>query len=362
MLVWACLVNALACVGAGRAGAEMATNQRIEGTAFLQGQRLNPVTTLATEGTLKLSWGTVAAENKVAALSRLQEGWSNMADALVDTVSNTNLGVPAFTYTVPANDSDSWQPKFQGVLEPAVSYHMVQDAGDCCKNGGHFLDVGGNYGWFSLLGAAMGCHTDTIEPVPLFADLLEYNKVYNNPHLSNLITLHRGMIAGDKVGVQRTLSIPRVGIFGTASVDGAAVTEDNLKESLTVEETTVDSFNFNLDLAPCVMKVDVEGFEPYVFNGSQSYLKRRPQVIAIELSPGYSKKWDKTNSMLLQMLENIVGAGYTPHLLFWDDVKSQDWAAIQADMSTYSYSGDPQSMVEKCAADFNCMVYFKRHG
>lgn len=338
MFVWALIAAALTCANAETCA-----------PSFIQKAH-----------TLTKHAGKGDDEEKAAALERLQKSWSNMpATSFQDTVSNSHLGIPAFTYTVAKNDADSEQPRLQGVLEPAISYHMVQDAKACCQNGGHFLDVGGNFGWYALLGAAMGCRTDTIEPVPWFADLVEYNKDYNNPHLSSLITLHRGMVVGDKVGVQRTIAVPHAGILGTASIDGAAgVSQD--RESLKVQEMTVDSFNFNLDRAPCVMKVDVEGFEPYVFNGSLSYLDKHPLIIAIELSPGYTKKWDSTNTLLLQMLETIIGAGYMPHLLGWNEVKSKDWAQVQADISTYSYTGRPRSLIEQCG--FNCMVYFKRQG
>jgi len=61
------------------------------------------------------------------------------------------------------------------------------------------------------------------------------------------------------------------------------------------------------------------------------------------------------------MLQTIIGAGYTPHLLDWDAVKDYDWSHVTKDISTYSYSGDPRSMIERCG-EWNCMVYFKRQG
>ena len=43
--------------------------------------------------------------------------------------------------------------------------------------------MGGNYGWFTLLGASLGCHVETFEPVPANVALIQAN-LRSNPQLA----------------------------------------------------------------------------------------------------------------------------------------------------------------------------------
>ena len=52
--------------------------------------------------------------------------------------------------------SDEWKTHFIA-LEPRVTYQLALHLRRCCE-GGHFLDVGANFGWYTLLAAALGCH------------------------------------------------------------------------------------------------------------------------------------------------------------------------------------------------------------
>ena len=175
-------------------------------------------------------------------------------------------------------------------LEPYVSYHMVQDLRICCKNARHFLDFGGNFGWYALLAAALGCRVDTFEPVPWFAALIEYTRSHlNDAQIGQRIAMHKGQALGSEGSTlyqqdvtlnrslalqQRTLVVPVRGELGRAGVDGANNMGTGSCGSgsgficLQVNEVAVD----NLQLSPssramrsCGIKVDVEGFEPNVF-------------------------------------------------------------------------------------------------
>ena len=44
---------------------------------------------------------------------------------------------------------------------------------------GLVLDVGGNFGWYSLYAASMGCRVIAWEPVPLFRDFFKYGVAIN---------------------------------------------------------------------------------------------------------------------------------------------------------------------------------------
>ena len=73
--------------------------------------------------------------------------------------------IPSFYYIFPMRDMDQhhlftecdvrdipWM-----ALEPRVTYQLARRMRQCCKSGGHFLDVGGNFGWYALMAAALVC-------------------------------------------------------------------------------------------------------------------------------------------------------------------------------------------------------------
>ncbi len=74
-----------------------------------------------------------------------------------------------------------------GLLVPAVwRAHQVwywQLKGRCLRPDGSralVVDVGANFGWYSLFAAAMGCRVVAWEPVPHFRDFFRYGIALNN--------------------------------------------------------------------------------------------------------------------------------------------------------------------------------------
>ena len=41
----------------------------------------------------------------------------------------------------------------------------------CARPGGLVVDVGGNFGWYTLFSLALGCEVIVFEPVPLFQEV-----------------------------------------------------------------------------------------------------------------------------------------------------------------------------------------------
>jgi hypothetical protein len=70
------------------------------------------------------------------------------------------------------------------------------------------VDVGGNFGWFSTLGASLGCRVTSFEPVPIFQAFFEYSACRNN--LRHLITLHPAVVSND-TSRNYTLTVPTEG-------------------------------------------------------------------------------------------------------------------------------------------------------
>ena len=59
-----------------------------------------------------------------------------------------------------------------------IFYHVLHKP--CSVDGsGLFVDVGGNFGWFSVFSATLGCSVIAFEPVPQFRAFFEYNLARN---------------------------------------------------------------------------------------------------------------------------------------------------------------------------------------
>ena len=135
-----------------------------------------------------------------------------------------------------------------------------------------FLDVGANIGHYALLASGISkCKTIAIEPVPTtfkrLTEQIELNKLSNK-----IETLNIG-------GADKSDYL----FFSTDKTTMNKVVDSTYKEAVKVEVKTIDSLagskKFNL------IKIDVEGFEKFVLNGSSSTLKSENlKAIIIEIN------------------------------------------------------------------------------
>lgn len=91
-----------------------------------------------------------------------------MFDGLL-SMRSMNTPVP-FVYLYPPSDQDSQVgPELHGVLEPGLTMvwaHILKQR----RRDGIVIDVGGNFGYYALVGTTLGHDVVTFEPVPAFAD------------------------------------------------------------------------------------------------------------------------------------------------------------------------------------------------
>ena len=91
-------------------------------------------------------------------------------------------------YTKPSEDVDvSAAMAAHRVVEPLYNLYWHQLSRQCCADGGLVLDVGANFGYYSLYAAAMGCRVVAWEPVPVFRKFIAAAARINN--LTHLIHL-----------------------------------------------------------------------------------------------------------------------------------------------------------------------------
>ena len=202
---------------------------------------------------------------------------------------------PAFImpYTDPKKDIDvSGGMASTRLVEGTSSRYFGALSRECCANGGLMLDVGSNFGWFALYAATMGCRVVAWEPVPVFRAFLELGAQLNN--LTHLIHV-RAAAVSDRAGGNVTMRVPRKGLWGAASVDGLNVlkgsNEANSGTYTAVAPTeTLDGL---VTEQACAMKMDVEGFEPFVVDGAKATLRERPpRAVLTEYTPGVVESHD----------------------------------------------------------------------
>lgn len=310
---------------------------------------------------------------------RLQDDW---ADKLAlgkpsFTIREINFQTPSpsFNYMFPSDDSAQHQVYEQGILEPYLSYHFFLDIRDCCRSGGgHVLEVGANYGWYSLLAASTGCSVTAYEPVPWFHSLMQYNiEDLNENSLSLKIELHSGVVLGNESDADGTIAMPVKGNtfedVPAGNVDCSSgkyvcikVKKNTLDKASNVKkQQRVQLHNKVPEFKSCGMRVDAEGLQTQFVDGAHNYLKdHEPMVIILEMAPLLLDRFGNVTKGDLAVFDRFIQLNYIPHLVQWDTVRSYNWNIIKDNMNSHRYHGSFSQLISDCGT--SCIVYLRRAG
>lgn len=160
---------------------------------------------------------------------------------------------------------------------------LTQYLAKIIKPGDVCLDIGANVGYFSVLMSALtgdAGRTIAVEPNPNITKLLRLTSQANSPGFEVA-----GLALADKEGKLR-LRVPEDS-FGDASIINRADRLIRPKSSFRVRTTTLDIMlrELNIDKVD-VIKMDVEGAEPLVFEGMEKTIADNKNLqIIIEYSP-----------------------------------------------------------------------------
>ncbi|KAG2493458.1 hypothetical protein HYH03_008275 [Edaphochlamys debaryana] len=237
----------------------------------------------------------------------------------------------SFAYTDPAADSDvSRHMDDTGLVErgiSAVAYTLLK--GRCLRpDGGRSLvvDVGANFGWFSLIAARLGCRVIAFEPVPLFRSFFTFSVHLNG--LEGLIDIRPRVVSHEGSKTMKMV-VPGAGIWGTAGIDGLNV---DTRAGAAREEIEVPSVRLEDEIKEDVlmMKVDVEGWEWSVIAGAAGLLGNYTvENILMEYSPGVAErhyKWDAMAATPGMLRDLISKYGYSiGHIGDTDKHHAGDW-------------------------------------
>ena len=170
----------------------------------------------------------------------------------------------------------------RGVHEPGLTKWLLETFSN--SQGGNFLDVGANIGYFSCLFGKLAATTGkvvSIEPEPQNRQLLETNLRLNG--LTNVTVHHCAVGAQDGTA--------RLGIYKAANRGRHSFVDlESCKEFIDVPVRRLDDLLKDSGVNRwSLMKIDVEGFEPFVFQGGTETLART-ESLALEFAPDYWKK------------------------------------------------------------------------
>jgi FkbM family methyltransferase len=163
------------------------------------------------------------------------------------------------------------------------------------------IDIGANLGYFSLLMSEL-CHGGesgiavAAEPNPPICRLLELSQ---NVHTRRFTVIPKAI--SNYTG-EATLTIPGMS-FGGATIKANEPAPD--RQQVKVATITLDDLVAELKLPKVdVIKIDVEGEEPAVFEGMQRTLANNPGIqIIMEYSP--SIYYEKTETFTQYLINNF---------------------------------------------------------
>jgi FkbM family methyltransferase len=180
-----------------------------------------------------------------------------------------------FDIVVSLNDQGAASILFGKEYAPLQSQVLEALLQDCNA----FIDVGANYGYFSLLAATSKWkpRVVAVEPNPTLCATITESAESNRLDPDELVVLQQAVAGSD--GLQRFSWDARLNSSGRIGVVG------NAEHSIEVVTTTIDSIveRFGLPNAGLVAKIDVEGFELEALKGATS-LFERDALIMVEIS------------------------------------------------------------------------------
>ena len=254
---------------------------------------------------------------------------------------------PAFImpYTDPAQEwGVSHSMEAGRAIEPEHLLYWEKLSNSCCARGGLTIDVGANFGFYSLFSAALGCRSLAWEPVPAFRAFLHIGATLNN--VTDRIRV-RSAIASDPASTAATagkngsmrLAVPRKGLWGTASLvtdwaKGGTNVDDQFGTAATIDVEAVETVDGVMreegllhGAAPraCIMKIDVEGTSRACSPARRSCCARPPHAILKEYTPGIAERHHKW-SLLPQYpasLAALHAAGYRTTSAGWGSMRTR---------------------------------------
>lgn len=225
---------------------------------------------------------------------------------------------PRFAYLHPTReqDDDEFQVQEHGVLEPGITALWQGLIRDACQSDlpALIVDVGVNFGFCTTLTSALGCRVIGFEPVHLFREIAILNVASFNP-VRNHVRISSQVVSNSNENV--TICYPdgsASSIMGTAGVrgaNGANGFSNDWVQTAICENHTATPLSRIINEPVCLLKIDVEGMEPYVMEGARGLLDTHVvQNVILEFSPALTHRPGlPSRADQVAMLKEMAGRG-----------------------------------------------------
>lgn len=225
------------------------------------------------------------------ALRHVKAVTKNLMERLLRRNGVCSISVDGMSLDIPTTTS-SFQDYVLREYEPFTT-EMFRQA---VKPGALVLDIGAQFGYYSLIAAKRGAAVVAFEPAPSNLSFLEKN-VSANGLAERVKIVPKGVgRAGSKANLfvyrysdsHGMYPVPGVEIANTVAIECVEVDE-------IVEEAPVD-----------VIKIDIEGHEPHALEGMEMTLQRSNRCILFaELAPAFLRRAGSTPEKYLARLESL---------------------------------------------------------
>jgi FkbM family methyltransferase len=195
----------------------------------------------------------------------------------------------------------------------------------------NFYDIGANSGYYGILAAHLGkgkTKTFSFEPLSEYASLIEESVNLNR--LDNQVKIFRTAL-GDK----ETIATIELAGSGSSLVPGfLGARSNNPKREIPVSRLDEVVVKQSLPL-PHFIKIDVEGFELEVLQGSQKTLAEALPILFIEVANTLKRAdGDFVNKSANQVFDLLTGLGYNAYIV---KGKIEPTTAVSSDSGVYMY-------------------------
>ncbi|WP_137284653.1 FkbM family methyltransferase [Halorussus salinisoli] len=220
--------------------------------------------------------------------------------------------------------------------EPVVSKKLIS----VLDTDSVFFDVGANVGYYSVL-ASQRCKTGHVHSFEL------------DPRLASIIASHFELSSAQNATITCAGVSDSSGEFvsftphqsGNLSTNTVQEDRGGRTNGLKVPSLTLDKYCSKTEIAPDVLKIDVEGFERQVLEGGANILEKSPpRALFLELHPNLVDNFGIAPREILSLLNEF---GYTCYRF--------------ADHRSHVHPADSLSLISTPPnIENNCMLYCSR--
>jgi FkbM family methyltransferase len=227
--------------------------------------------------------------------------------------SITTATDPPFVFAYNPYDTDMQPLRRNLMVEPKLTRAWHEATWRCCsKPGGLVVDVGGNFGWYTLFSIALGCDVVVFEPVPAYQEVMRLG-LSLNPGFASKATI-MGNVVYHELG-QYNVNMPiadadsglvSAGMTGMRGEAGVLKRPGGRATQVRAAAVRIDDL---IDRDVCMLKADVEGYEPQALQTAQRLVSAgRAPVLQFEVSRTIGMR--NQSCAMLQLLEHIRDLGY----------------------------------------------------